>query len=115
MSVLEMGRAVHTPVGATWSRVSPTLWVASDGGEFVGTVEQLDDGFVGCDHRALEVGTFGDLESAKRQVLHPKTSRGAHRRAEGAVDEPRIVWALACLAAFAFAVTVLTLAQGFLS
>jgi hypothetical protein len=115
MSILELEAEVPPPAGATWSRVSPTLWVASDRGEFAGTVEQLGDRFVGCDVRALEVGTFGDLESAKRQVLHPVTSRGAHRRAEGAADEPRTVWALACLAAFAVAVTVLTVAQGFLS
>jgi hypothetical protein len=115
MSVLELVTPVHAPSGPTWSRVSPTLWVASVGGEFLGTVEQLGERFVGCDGRALELGTFADLETAKQRVLHPASSRAAHRRTEGAADEPRVAWALACLAAFAFAVTVLTVAQGFLS
>jgi hypothetical protein len=115
MSVLELENPVRVQAATTWSRVSPTLWVASTDGEFVGTVEQLGERFVGCDGRALEVGTYADLETAKQQVLHPASPRGAHRRTQGEADEPRVAWALACLAAFAFAVTVLTVAQGFLA
>ena len=75
----------------------------------------MDGRFIGCDGRALEVGAFADLETAKLRVFHPASRLGARHRTERGDDEPRIAWALTCLAAFAFAVTVLTFAQGFLA
>ncbi len=114
MSVLELDAPVATvPAGATWARVSPTLWVASERGEFIGTVEQLGDRFVGCDGHAIEVGTFADLASAKRQVVDPPRSSHAGAGPRRARDEARVAWAAACLAGAVVAGTATAVAAGF--
>lgn len=82
MSVVQLGSPGPVSAGASWTLVGTNLWVASTRGEFIGTVEQIGDGFVGCDGQAVEVGRFPDLETAKRQVLHPE-SRGYERRRRG--------------------------------
>jgi hypothetical protein len=97
MSVLELETPVPAPAGPTWSRVSPTLWVASVQGEFIGTVEQLGDSFVGCDGHAFEVGTFADLEAAKQQVLHPTPPYDSGEGPEIAPGGSKIAWAAACV------------------
>jgi hypothetical protein len=79
MSVVQLENSGPVPAGASWTLVGTNLWVASTRGEFIGTVEQIGDGFIGCDGQAVEVGRFADLDTAKRQVLHPET-RGYERR-----------------------------------
>ena len=103
MSVLELETPVPAAAGPTWSRVSPTLWVASVHGEFIGTVEQLGDTFIGCDGHAFEVGTFADLEAAKKQVLHPAPPYDSGEAPENAPGESRIAWAAACVAGLTLA------------
>jgi hypothetical protein len=103
MSVLELETPVPAAAGPTWSRVSPTLWVASVHGEFIGTVEQLGENFVGCDGHAFEVGTFADLESAKQQVLHPTPPYDPGELPERAAGESRMAWAAAGLAGLTLA------------
>jgi hypothetical protein len=80
MSVVESVAAAPRPAGATWTQVSPSLWVASTQWEFLGTVELIDGRYVAFDGLSLEVGSFEELDEAKREVLHPTTRSYEVRR-----------------------------------
>jgi hypothetical protein len=49
----------------TWVQVTDELWVASTGGEFVGTIERVEDRYVAIDGHAQPIGVNGSLEGAK--------------------------------------------------
>ena len=78
---MSMEMAPPVPAGVKWAHVEPTLWVASAQGEFLGSVERVDESFLASDGLALEVGTFSDLDSAKLGVLLPQQAeRAGHSR-----------------------------------
>lgn len=48
-----------------WAAVTDDLWVASRGGDFVGTVERIENRFVAIDGRGAPVGVNGSLSGAQ--------------------------------------------------
>ncbi|MGN6325326.1 hypothetical protein [Pseudolysinimonas sp.] len=49
----------------TWVQVTEELWVASAGGEFVGTIERVEDRYIAVDGHGTPIGVNGALEGAK--------------------------------------------------
>jgi hypothetical protein len=117
MSVMQVESPNPSPVpaGASWTLVGRNLWVASTRGEFIGTVEQIDENFVGCDGHAIEVGRFADLETAKRQVLHPASRGYERRRRSTEKDDLRLAWATAAVGGLAFVGSLVLVAVDLLS
>lgn len=114
MSVALLESASPVGAGATWVQVAPSLWTASVRGEFIGTVEQIGESYVACDGHAVEVGSFGDLGTAKQQVMHP-TSRSYEtrlRRAER--DELRLARVTAAVGGIVIAGSAAMFAAGLL-
>jgi hypothetical protein len=54
-----------------WVAVTDDLWAASRGGDFVGTVERIENRFVAIDGRGAPVGVNGSLEGAQRRLESP--------------------------------------------
>jgi hypothetical protein len=115
MSVMQLESPVPVPAGASWTLVGTHLWVASTRGEFIGTVEQIEESFVGCDGHAIEVGRFADLETAKRQVLHPASRGYERRRRSTGNDDLRLAWATAVVGGVVFAASLVMVAVDLLS
>jgi len=48
-----------------WVQVTDELWVASASGEFVGTIERIEDRFIAVDGHGTPIGVNGSLAGAK--------------------------------------------------
>jgi hypothetical protein len=59
-------RADPAPIG--WTSVTDDLWVAAAGGDFLGTIERIEDRFVAIDGRGVPLGVNGSLEGAKQRL-----------------------------------------------
>jgi hypothetical protein len=56
------------PVAAAataWVQVTDELWVATAAGEFVGTVERIEDRFIAVDGYGTPIGVNGSLDGAR--------------------------------------------------
>lgn len=71
-----MSSATESSDPILWAAVTDDLWVASRGGDFVGTVERIENRFVALDGRGAPVGVNGSLDGA-RQRLETALSRTA--------------------------------------
>jgi len=49
----------------TWVQVTDELWVASSGGEFLGTIERVEDRYIAVDGHGAPIGVNGSLVGAK--------------------------------------------------
>jgi hypothetical protein len=58
-----------------WAAVTDDLWVASRGGDFVGTVERIENRFVAVDGRGAPVGVNGSLSGAQFRLEARPTGR----------------------------------------
>ena len=98
---------------ATWAQVSDMLWVASTPQEFVGAVEWIGDRYVASDGFAIEVGFFGDLDTAKNEVL--RAGRSPHgvvdNRSASRRDMP-LTWTAAMLGGMAVVAAMVWVATG---
>jgi hypothetical protein len=50
---------------AAWVQVTDELWVASTGGEFLGTIERIEDRYIAVDGHGTPIGVNGTLDGAK--------------------------------------------------
>jgi hypothetical protein len=48
-----------------WVQVTDELWVASAAGEFVGTIERIEDRYIAVDGHGTPIGVNGSLDGAK--------------------------------------------------
>jgi hypothetical protein len=48
-----------------WVQVTDELWVAQSGGDFVGTIERIEDRYIAVDGHGTPIGVNGALEGAK--------------------------------------------------
>ena len=60
-----------TRASAVWTHVSEGLWVGARGGEFLGTVEFVDGGFLVADERGATLGRMHSFAGAKRLAEGP--------------------------------------------
>jgi len=56
---------------AAWNAVAEGLWAGTRDGEFVGTIEFVDGGFVTADHRGTRIGRSHSLAAAQRLLESP--------------------------------------------
>jgi hypothetical protein len=62
----DTARADRASIG--WTSVTGDLWVAAAGGDFLGTIERIEDRFVAIDGRGAPLGVNGSLEGAKQRL-----------------------------------------------
>ena len=59
------------PLGTRWALVADGLWAGTRDGDFLGTVEFVDGGFVTSDQHGARIGRSHSLASAQRLVDGP--------------------------------------------
>jgi hypothetical protein len=101
--------------GLTWTHVDPSLWVASTRWEFIGTVELVGERYLACDRYAIEIGSFGSLDAAKRQVQSPASSGLERTERSPDLHDRRLAWATAVVAAAVIVGSICLAAAGLLS
>jgi hypothetical protein len=57
-----------SPAPLLWAAATDALWVASSGGNFVGTIELIEDRYVALDGTGAPLGVNGSLAGAKERV-----------------------------------------------
>ena len=68
-----------SPKALAWVAVTDDLWVASQAGNFVGTVERVESRFVAIDGRGAPLGVNGDLDLAKARVREHFETHGLEK------------------------------------
>lgn len=64
----DVSTPVTTPAPLLWAAVTDALWVASSGGDFVGTIELVEDRYVALDGTGSPIGVNGSLAGAKERI-----------------------------------------------
>lgn len=59
---------VTAPMGTRWSAVAEGLWAGTRDGDFLGTVEFVDGGFITSDQHGARIGRSHSLAAAQRLV-----------------------------------------------
>lgn len=59
------------PLGTRWALVADGLWAGTRDGDFLGTVEFVDGGFVTSDQHGARIGRSHSLAAAQRLVDGP--------------------------------------------
>lgn len=63
--------AAAVPAGTRWTAIADGLWVGTRDGDFLGTVEFVDGGFVTSDAEGTRIGRSHSLAAARRLVDGP--------------------------------------------
>lgn len=58
-----------TTTTLAWAAATDALWVASSEGNFIGTVELVEDRYVALDGTGAPLGVNGSLEGAQERLL----------------------------------------------
>lgn len=66
-----MSTASEPALPIQWAVVTDDLWVASRGGDFVGTIERIEERFVAVDGRGNPLGVNGSLAMAQLRLEAP--------------------------------------------
>lgn len=64
-----MTSPVLTPAPLLWAAATDALWVASSEGNFVGTVELVEDRYVALDGTGAPIGVNGTLAGAQERIV----------------------------------------------
>jgi hypothetical protein len=57
-----------SPAALVWAAATDTLWVASSAGNFVGTIELIEERYVALDGTGSPIGVNGSLAGAKERI-----------------------------------------------
>jgi hypothetical protein len=63
---MDDSRTPASPIA--WTSVTGELWVAASGGDFLGTIERIEDRYVAIDGRGAPLGVNGSLDGAKQRL-----------------------------------------------